>query len=124
MNMNWVGLLIAGLLAGGALAMRKAGNISVREARELLGKGALVVDVRTEPEFARGHLPKAANIPLNEIDIVLPKKFPDRNRAVLLHCQVGLRSGIAKKKLRAIGYQNAFSLGGYERAAKIVNETK
>jgi rhodanese-related sulfurtransferase len=46
----------------------------------------------------------------------------DKNQALLLHCQSGVRSGVARKKLIALGYPNAFNLGSYGRAMQIVNE--
>ena len=106
------------------MLLRRAGKIRVKTARQLLNKGALLVDVRTEPEFARVHLPTAINFPLNEIAIDLPKHVPDRNQTILLHCQVGMRSGIARKKLRALGYTNAHSIGAYHRAERIVAADK
>jgi phage shock protein E len=121
--MTWIALLVAGV-AGGSLLLRRAIKIPVRTARELLDQGALLVDVRTEPEFERAHLPSAVNLPLTEIAIDLPKRIPDRNQPILLHCQVGMRSGIARKKLRALGYKKAFSIGGYERAARILATEK
>jgi hypothetical protein len=33
-----------------------------------------------------------------------------------------MRSGVARKRLRALGYANAFNLGSYARAAQIVNK--
>jgi rhodanese-related sulfurtransferase len=41
---------------------------------------------------------------------------------ILLHCQSGMRSGVAKKKLNALGYSNAYNLGSYGRAAEIVGK--
>jgi rhodanese-related sulfurtransferase len=51
----------------------------------------------------------------------LPRRVRDKNQALLLHCQSGMRSGVAKKKLKALGYANAFNLGSYGRAAQIVD---
>jgi rhodanese-related sulfurtransferase len=48
----------------------------------------------------------------------------DKNRALLLHCQSGMRSGVARKKLKALGYPNAFNLGSYRRAEEIVKSRK
>jgi rhodanese-related sulfurtransferase len=39
---------------------------------------------------------------------------------VLLHCQSGMRSGLAMKKLKRLGYANVFNLGSYSRASHIV----
>jgi phage shock protein E len=120
MNMNWVGLVVLLAIVVGMLLLRRAGQVSAQEAREWLRKGALVVDVRTAGEFENGHLPQAINIPVDEIGMVLPRRFPNRDKAILLHCQSGMRSGVARRQLRALGYQNAFNLGSYGRAMQIV----
>ena len=71
---------------------------------------AAVVDVRSNVEFASGHLPGAINIPMGELDarsIEVP-----RERPVVLHCQSGARSAIAVSVLRARGFENAMNLTG------------
>jgi phage shock protein E len=100
--------------------MKKAGQISSQDARAYLKNGALVIDVRSPGEFNSGHLPVAINIPLDEIETVLPRRVKDKNQVLLLHCQSGMRSGMAKKRLNGIGYANAFNLGAYARAESIL----
>jgi rhodanese-related sulfurtransferase len=100
--------------------LRRSGQISIKQAREYLRNGALVIDVRSAAEYIPGHLPKALNLPLSEIEAILPRHVQDKNRVLLLHCQSGMRSGVARKKLKAMGYPNAFNLGSYARAAQIV----
>ena len=100
--------------------LRRMGQISAKEARQQLGNGALVIDVRTPGEFASGHLPKAISMPLDEIESRIARHVPDKNKVLLLHCQSGMRSGVAKRKLRAMGYTQAFNLGSLSRAAQIV----
>lgn len=116
--MNWIVPLIffAGLAA--MLLLRRIGQLSLRAAQEHLRNGALLVDVRSEDEFAAGHLPNALNFPVNEIESQLPGKIRDRNQVLLLYCQSGIRSGIARRKLRAMGYAHALQLGSYTRAAQ------
>jgi len=118
--MNWTILLLAAALLALLTVLRRADLISARAAREYLEKGALVVDVRTPGEYAAGHLPTAIHLPLDRIETTLPKRVPDKNTVLLLHCQSGVRSGVAKRKLRAKGYANAFNLGSLARAGRIV----
>lgn len=118
--MNWQSLLVFCVVLLVVLLFRRKGLISTRDAREHLRQGAAVVDVRSEGEFASGHLPQAINIPVHEIESVAPRRFPNRGQVLLLHCQSGMRSGVAKRRLRALGYANAFNLGSYSRAAQIV----
>jgi phage shock protein E len=85
-----------------------------------LKDGALVIDVRSSAEFSSGHLPNAINLPLEEIETALPRRVKDKNKVLLLHCQSGMRSGVAKSRLTGLGYANTFNLGSYARAARIV----
>jgi phage shock protein E len=103
------------------ILIRRAGQISSKEALVYLNNGALVIDVRTPSEFNSDHLPSALNIPLNQIETTLPCRVKDKSLVLLLHCQSGIRSGLAKRKLKALGYSNAFNLGSYDRAAHIVS---
>jgi phage shock protein E len=84
----------------------------------------LVVDVRTAGEFSSGHLPNAINFPLDEIELSLPRRVKNKNQVLLLHCQGGSRSGAARKKLNGLGYNSAFNLGSYRRAAEIVGSNQ
>jgi rhodanese-related sulfurtransferase len=102
--------------------LRRASQISTTDALEYLKKGALVIDVRTPGEFASGHLANAINLPLDQIEASIPRRVRDKDQVLLLHCQSGMRSGVARKRLRALGYANAFNLGSYARAAQIVNK--
>jgi phage shock protein E len=101
------------------ILIRRAGQISSKEAQAYLKNGALVIDVRTPSEYSSDHLPSALNIPLNQIETTLPCRVKDKSLVLLLHCQSGIRSNLAKKKVKALGYSNAFNLGSYERAAEI-----
>ena len=119
---NWTPTLV---FAGGAIAIflfKRSGQISAKAATAHLKSGALVIDVRSPGEFSSGHLPNALNIPLDEIETALPRRVPDKNQVLLLHCQSGMRSGMAKKKLNGLGYANAFNLGSYGRAESILKQ--
>lgn len=122
MNPGWNGtpLLIA---AGGVIAFmafKRAGRISAAAARAHLKKGALVIDVRSPGEFNSRHLAGAINLPLDEIETALPARVSDKSQVLLLHCQSGMRSGVARQKLKNLGYINTFNLGAYGRAESIL----
>ncbi len=119
--MNWTASLIVLAILALLFLLKRAGEISSKEARAHLKNGALVIDVRTEDEFRSGHLPGAINIPLNQIETSLPRRVKEKSHVLLLHCQSGMRSAAARRKLNAMGYSNAFNLGSYGRAAQLVN---
>ena len=117
--MNWTFLLIVAVLVVVVFTIKGAGQISVKDAQAYLKNGALVIDVRSPGEFNSGHLTNAINIPLDEITTAVPQRVKDKSQVLLLHCQSGMRSGMAQKKLISLGYTNAFNLGSYGRAEKV-----
>ncbi len=118
--MNWSILLAVLLVIGVLFLLKRSSQVSAKQANEYLGAGALVIDVRSAAEFQGGHLSKAINIPLGDIEVSLPNRAKNKQQVLLLHCQSGMRSALAVKKVKALGYANAFNLGSYARAASIV----
>lgn len=118
--MEWAYIAFIAVFALAYIFLRHSGQISAKDARECLREGALIIDVRTPAEFNARHLPKAINLPVDRIESTLPGRVTDKNQPILLHCHRGRRSAIAMKKLTALGYQNAFDLGSYTRAERIV----
>jgi rhodanese-related sulfurtransferase len=102
------------------LLLKRLSLVAPATARDWLNKGALVIDVRSEGEFRDRHLPRAVNIPLGRLGEEIARQAPDKDRAILLHCLSGTRSGMAKRMLKRLGYQNVFNLGSYGRAEKIL----
>jgi len=47
-------------------------------------------------------------------------RLPQKDRAVLLHCRSGRRSGIAQQQLRKLGYTNVHNLGSFECAEQLI----
>jgi phage shock protein E len=122
-NGNWTpGLIIAGVVAA-IFLLKRSGQISAKTALAHLKNGALVIDVRSPGEFRSAHLARAINLPLDEIETAIPKRVKDKNQVLLLHCASGMRSGVARGKLKGMGYVNAFNLGSYGRAERIVSNT-
>jgi rhodanese-related sulfurtransferase len=118
--MTWTSAFIAIAVLSLLLLLKRGRRVSTKTAAHYLRSGAVVIDVRSAGEFTARHLPKAVNIPLSEIETVIGRKVKDKNQVVLLHCQSGSRSQEARRRLKALGYSNAFDLGSYDRAAQIV----
>lgn len=117
--MYWLSLLPVALLAA-LLIYKRAGLMPTREAVELLKRGALLIDVRSTPEFSGEHLPRALHMPLDRIEELVSERVSDKRLPLLLHCQSGMRSSLAVKKLHRLGYSRVFNLGSYARAQQIV----
>ena len=122
--MHWINYLVVAVIVVVFLMLKRSGQIPAGNALAYLKNGAMVIDVRTASEFGSGHLPNAINVPLDQIETALPRQVTDKNKFLLLHCQSGIRSGMAKTKLKHLGYTNSFNLGSYARAAKIVSRSQ
>ncbi|MEA4990420.1 hypothetical protein SDC9_05662 [bioreactor metagenome] len=76
--------------------------LSPEAAREYVLKTEklIIIDVRSQKEFADGHLPNAVNMPLYAFQHLV-KNIP-QDSAVLLHCQYGYRALQAYKLFRRL----------------------
>jgi rhodanese-related sulfurtransferase len=89
------------------------GFIPVEEAKALIEeKGAVVVDVRSQPEWDAGHGPSLF-LPLDQLEARLAELPKDK--PLLMVCRSGARSAQAAAWLRGQGYE-AHNLGPWERS--------
>lgn len=72
----------------------------------------IILDVRTEEEYASGHIPKAINISNETIGTENIEKLPDKEQLILVYCRSGNRSKQAAAKLVNLGYTNVIEFGG------------
>lgn len=89
-------------------------QITAKEAKELMDSGTdyILLDVRTEAEFAQGHIPGAICIPDTEIAARAEAELPDPAQLILIYCRSGRRSQNAAAELAAMGYSNLWEFGG------------
>ena len=81
----------------------------VREYQNM--RGAILLDVRDEEEYRRGHVPGSKNLPLMQLeDVNLFVK--NKDIPVFVYCQSGSRSYEAVNILKRMGYRKVKSLGG------------
>jgi len=78
---------------------------------ELISGGAVIVDVRTQQEFASGHVKGSINIPLQELKQKI-NKLP-KNKTIITCCASGMRSGTAKNILLANGFATVHNGGSW-----------
>lgn len=93
------------------LRARAAFEVNVPEAVRMINKGATVVDVRDAARFAAGHIVDAVNIPPAELAKGEEGRIK-KKRGVVVVCNAGNESLECVRKLRAAGFDGAFSLGG------------
>ena len=89
-------------------------QISGAEAKALMDSesGYIIIDARTQEEYAQGHIPDAILIPEYEIADRAEKELPDKDQLILVYCRSGRRSKIAAEELVKLGYTNVKEFGG------------
>ncbi|MDD5028624.1 MAG: rhodanese-like domain-containing protein [Rhodoferax sp.] len=104
-------LLSAVIFCFGAQTVLAAGAVAVRQGAAMQSQGALLVDVRTPAEFARGHAPGAVLIPLDQIGQRLGE-LGAKDRPIALICRSGNRSGQAQSILEQAGFTKTVNVTG------------
>lgn len=87
-------------------------DISPSEVRHWLQRGALLLDVRGENEYAAGHVEDSINLPGPRLESGIAELAPDPDQALVLICTLGQRSRTAATRLRALGYHQVVSIAG------------
>jgi len=105
-----VAILVIAVLYMTLTAIRVTGS----EARTLVAKGALLVDVRSESEHAGGAIEGSINIPIQELSGRMAE-LGDRDAEIVVYCQSGGRSAMAKRLLEKNGFTKVHDLGGIGR---------
>lgn len=89
-------------------------QITAEQAKTIMDteKDYVIIDARTEDEFAEGHIENAILIPEYEIANRAEKELPDKEQLILVYCRSGRRSKIASEELVKLGYTNVKEFGG------------
>lgn len=89
-------------------------NITAEEAKKIMDTESeyVILDVRTEEEFAQGHIPGAMLIPDYAIREEAESSLPDKDALILVYCRSGRRSKNAAETLAELGYTNIREFGG------------
>ena len=89
-------------------------NITAEEAKQIMDTetGYVILDIRTEEEFAEGHIEGAILIPNDEIAEKAEGILTDKDQKILVYCRSGRRSKLAAEALLALGYTNVWEFGG------------
>ena len=105
-------LVVIVVLVATVLYMRfSAVRVSGSEARELVKKGATLLDVRSPGEFAGGHIDGAVSIPVQELGSRV-NELGEKTGQIVVYCQSGNRSAMAKRLLESNGFTNVHDMGG------------
>ncbi len=71
-----------------------------------------VIDVRDPDEYREGFVEGAVNISRGFLEFKVQDAYPDPQTPIVLYCLSGLRSLLAAKALRDLGYEHVTSMAG------------
>ena len=90
----------------------KETNVAAVKRRMDAGEKLLLIDVREDNEWAKGHLPGAVHLSKGIIERDIEQRVPDAGTKLILYCGGGFRSAIAGDNLQKMGYTNVESMDG------------
>lgn len=94
-------------------------NVSSSDLNKLLSdKSVIILDIRTENEYKESHIPKAINIPYNEIK---NKVTYDKNAKIVVYSKNDSRVHLATLQLKKMGYKNIYEADMTDYNGKLVN---
>lgn len=92
-------------------------EVSVEEAQKEKAEGGddvVLLDVRDEDEYRAGYIPDAVHVTRGMLEFSIEDEVPDRDKRVIVYCAAGMRSLLAAKSLKELGYADSVSMaGGY-----------
>ncbi|BAY80795.1 hypothetical protein NIES267_02600 [Calothrix parasitica NIES-267] len=90
-------------------------SVNISQFRQWLNEKSssipLVLDARSQEEYAVSHLKSAQLIEVNDSDIAVLPEVPLKT-SIVVYCSVGYRSAKLVQRLQKAGYQNVFNLSG------------
>ncbi len=90
----------------------KETNVPEVTRRRDAGEKLILVDVREDNEWAKGHLPGAVHLGKGIIERDIEQAVPDTTAKVILYCGGGFRSALVADNLQKMGYTNVESMDG------------
>src|SRR5215831_9167714 len=91
-------------------------EVTVDEVKNRLERGEkwALLDVREREEYREGHLDGAQSLPRGFLEMRVEEAVPDKSTPIIAYCAGGVRSLIAARTLKEMGYENVASMsGGY-----------
>jgi len=90
----------------------KETNVADVKRRLDAGEKFVLIDVREESEWGRGHLPGAIHLGKGVIERDIEQRVPDQSAKLVLYCGGGFRSALAADNIQKMGYTNVESMDG------------
>jgi len=105
------------ILSGGALLIpaltQRGKRASTLDVTMLINRGkSVLVDVRTDAEFAAGHMRDAKHIPLADLAARIGELGKAKDKTVIVVCQTGSRADKAMALISKAGFTDVVALDG------------
>lgn len=96
------------------LRRKASGMVAVEptDAVALINNDGVVIDLRSNEAFARGHIVNAKNVPHDELEAQQGKLEQFKNNPIVAVCDAGMTSTRAVATLRNSGFESAYTLKG------------
>ncbi len=91
-------------------------EVTIDEVQAQMENGArpTLLDVREREEYREGHLEGSVPLPRGFLEMRIEEAVPDKSTPIVAYCAGGVRSLIAARTLKEMGYENVASMsGGY-----------
>ena len=91
-------------------------EVTIDEVRAHMENGVrpTLLDVREREEYREGHLEGSVPLPRGFLEMRVEETVPDKSTPIVAYCAGGVRSLIAARTLKEMGYENVTSMsGGY-----------
>jgi rhodanese-related sulfurtransferase len=90
----------------------KETNVPDVKRRMDAGEKFVLIDVREDNEWARGHAAGALHMGKGVIERDIEQQCPDTNAKLILYCGGGFRSALVADNLQKMGYTKVISMDG------------
>lgn len=107
---------IAACVLGLRMMIQLLGRVLPDKAHTLVRRGAMLLDVRGRMAFGSTHLPRARNIPFDELGKRM-REVGAHGHVVVVYSDSGGESASAASMLRKAGFTNVHDLGPMSRWA-------
>lgn len=110
----WLGLLVAVIYTSVRALLSPIKTVGLQAAVQLINRdNAVVVDVRSQDEFSRGHIAGSHNVSTSQIDannLTVIEKF--KSNPIIVVCESGTRAVGSAGKLNKAGFTQVYLLRG------------
>ena len=106
---NMLGFTAQNILAG------RTNVVAWKDIEKMGSEDYVLLDVRSDLEFENGYLEGAINIPVDDLRSRMGEL--DKNKTIVIYCQVGIRGYIAARILIQNGFKVLNVTGGYKTSS-------